>query len=546
MKVNKKGASLAFVIVVVLALFILSSALCAAAARSISLTKESTDGREAYLKAKSAIEYAKTQFYLNAESGNCSAFSVVPSGDGFSVSEARSPDGTSCLAECSSTDNGQTWKITAKAKYRNSNLFRTLSYSFRLTLQRNKTVTGFLSAGGKLGDSEYISSDGQFENPADYPIVVMQSVYTSQSAKAPEMYFINPKAEYCFKTKGSGSYNLGLTARLLYFDGTIKADPPAPDSKISLTLHGMADGGSTLSTGYAGLVYFHKAKVECRLDGTTFPETGTLNGMYYFRENTDLFDKSSYFGYQLVPVPQADQRSEKLTLGGKTLAEYYAGVQYIDSIAEEIEKTKEDVHPLLDAKQAGWLHDTKFTAGSHSNPESDVFIYTDSRYYDDWMNVHSASISYRARSILLLKQAWDTTIKIPDASVNFQTGTFWFCAQQTASYPWAASSVTVTSPAIKSSVPYDVPCIAAATENSKCFLNSPDDTDVTLILPRGLAIKPSGAGEYLLLPAGTYSVPSGTDLLTLPADWTKLKKEPESPDGSYAGVSITPLGYSNS
>lgn len=162
------------------------------------------------------------------------------------------------------------------------------------------------------------------------------------------------------------------------------------------------------------------------------------------------------------------------------------------------------------------------------------------------MNVHSASISYRARSILLLKQAWDTTIKIPDASVNFQTGTFWFCAQQTASYPWAASSVTVTSPAIKSSVPYDVPCIAAATENSKCFLNSPDDTDVTLILPRGLAIKPSGAGEYLLLPAGTYSVPSGTDLLTLPADWTKLKKEPESPDGGYAGVSITPLGYSNS
>lgn len=531
MKVNKKGASLAFVIVVVLALFILSSALCAAAARSISLTKESTDGREAYLKAKSAIEYAKTQFYLNAESGNCSAFSVVPSGDGFSVSEARSPDGTSCLAECSSTDNGQTWKITAKAKYRNSNLFRTLSYSFRLTLQRNKTVTGFLSAGGKLGDSEYISSDGQFENPADYPIVIKQTVHTSQPCTAPEMYFLNTGD--CFITKGSGTYDLKLTARLFYFGGTVKADSHANDSVVSLSLHGLP--GSSIR-GYAGLVYFNHAKIEIPLDGGK-TEICELDGLYYFKENTNLFKKNTVnlSDSQLARVPESEKYSNELKLGGKTLAEYSASVEYI----------KKNADLLLDAKQQGWLTDTKFNVGNFSDLGKDISIYTDDQYYDNWMNAHS-DISYKARSILLLKQAWDTKIKIPNVSVTFQTSTFWFCAQQTASYPWAASSVTVTSPAIKSSVPYDVPCIAAATENSKCFLNSPDDTDVTLILPRGLAIKPSGAGEYLLLPAGTYSVPSGTDLLTLPADWTKLKKEPESPDGSYAGVSITPLGYSNS
>jgi hypothetical protein len=536
MKVSKKGVSLAFVIVVVLALLIFSSVLCTAATRSLSLTAESTDGREAYLKAKSAIEYAKTQFYINAKSGNCNAFSVVASGDGFAAGEDRSPDGTSCLAQCSSADNGQTWKITAKVKYRNSDLFRTLSYSFRLTPQSSQTVIGFLSAGGKLGGSEYIHPDGEFGSSPDYPIVIKQSVFTTQPCTAPEMYFINPKSEYCFKTKGNGTYNLKLTAHFFYFDGTIRADTLAQDSNVSLTLHGIPDSSTSSITklNYAGLVYFHNAKIEI----PHTEESYKLNGLYYFKENTDLFNKrtASLSDSQLVQVPEADQQSKKLTLGGKTLAEYYAEVQYMESNADAV----------VDAKQIGWLQDTKFNAGNHSNPEKDVCIYTDDQYYDEWRNVNKPSISYQARSIFLLKQSSNTIIQIPNTSVNLQTGTFWFCAQKTASYPWAPSSVTGESPTIKSFLPNDVPCIKTEYKNGKCILNSPDGTDVTLILPRGLAIQEYNHSNYLLLPAGTYSVTSGTDLLTLPSDWQiKLKKKSESVPGG-GGFNITPLGYSNS
>lgn len=539
MKVSKKGVSLAFVIVVVLALVILSSVLFTAAARSISLTAGNTDGREAYLKAKSAIEYAKTQFYLNVKNGHSNAFSVSPSGDGFAAAADRSPDGTSCIAECSNpTGDGKTWKISAKAKYRNSAQYRMLSYSF--TVQMNASVTGFLSAGGKLGGSEYIAQDGQFENPAAYPVVIRQSVYTTQPCTAPEMYFLNPGP--CFKAKGTGTYDVKLTGRLFYFAGTISTEPPAADSITSLTLHGMTESNASSTSitnrGYAGLVFFHNATIQ--IPGKNF----TLNGAYYFKENTNLFCEStaSLSDSHLVPVPQADLQSAGLTLGGKTLAEYSAGVKYIES----------NTGAVLDAGSlgAGWLSETKFNVGNYSAPAKDVSIFTDDLYNADWNNAHSNPISYQARSIQLLKQAGDLTIEIPDAPVTFQAGTFWFCAQKTASYPWTAPSpsITVTSPGIVTSVPYDVPCIRAATVNSKCFLSSPDGTDVTVILPRGLVIQKFGFGQCLLLPAGTYSVTSGTDLLTLPSsDWqTKLKKTSDSFGGGYGGFSITSLGYSNS
>jgi hypothetical protein len=535
MKVSKKGISLAFVIVVVLALVILSSALVTAAARSISLTAESTDGREAYLKAKSAVEYAKTQFYLKTKDGSCDAFSVIPSGDGFATAVDCPPDGTSCIAECSNSGDGVNWKITAKVKYRNSNTFRTLSYSFKLN--RDPAVTGFLSAGGKLGGSEYISSDGQFENSPNYPIVMRQTVHTSQPCTAPEMYFLNTGD--CFITKGSGSYDLQLTARLLYFGGTVKADPHANDSSVSLSLHGMP--GSSIH-GYAGLVYFNHAKIEVPTNGNK-TETCELDGLYYFKDNTNLFNQSTVnlSDSQLARVPETEQHSQDLKLGGKTLAEYSAGVEYI----------KKNADLLLDAKQQGWLTDTKFNVGNYSNLGKDISIYTDGQYYDNWMHANS-DVSYKARSILLLKQAWDTTIKIPNVSVTFQTGTFWFCAQQTASYPWAApsSSITVTAPSIVSTIPNDVPCIAGTNDKSKCVLTSPDSTNVTMVLSRGLVIQQYNFSRYLLLPPGTYSVVSGTDLLTLPSETederkTKLVKTSGGVGGG-SGFSITPGEYTNS
>ena len=82
MKRSKKGISLVFVIVVVMALMILSAMLFSAASHSLSMTGQSTDGRQAYLTAKSAVEYAKTTAYDLAAADRLAAFAVGHDADG--------------------------------------------------------------------------------------------------------------------------------------------------------------------------------------------------------------------------------------------------------------------------------------------------------------------------------------------------------------------------------------------------------------------------------------------------------------------------------
>lgn len=64
---SKKGAALAYVIIVAAVLLVLAAALVTAALGSIDFSQKTSDSRQAYLTAKSAIEYAKGQLAKDAK-----------------------------------------------------------------------------------------------------------------------------------------------------------------------------------------------------------------------------------------------------------------------------------------------------------------------------------------------------------------------------------------------------------------------------------------------------------------------------------------------
>lgn len=577
MKTNKKGVSLAFVIVVVLALVIFSSLLFSAAARSLSMTGESTEGREAYLRAKSAIEYAKTEVYSMAKSNRLAAFSVGPDGDSFRQIADRAADGTACLAECKPGSDGKTWTVTAKVKYRNSAQFRLLSYSFSFAFQNNPSVNGFIASGGSIGGSSYLNPGGEAANQPVYPILVQVPVYSTQGFTAPEMYFTDG-----YKLKGGGSSTENLTSNLVYLRGRINSDPGGQNATVSLHLCGIKDKDASSiqqKKGYAGIVWFHGASFQPR-NSSAF--ASIPDGAYYFRDGANLFSEATLanlfdrntqkglFGDAqnadgtLQPVPQEDlQPSSGLTLGGKSLAGYAASAAYITDNAGRVKDgTSGDVN---------WMSETKFKTSYGNNcgvfdaGDADVSIYTDGGYKDDWQNCTS-SLSYCARRIQLLKvDSSSLTFQIPNTSVTFQTGSFWFCEQSSQAYPWAAppAGLPTDAPAVVSSsgVPTGVPKITASGKDSQLIFKSEDGTDVTLIFPRGLDIQPYNSDTTLLLPAGTYTLKSeksdtsgasGTDLLGLPgytqsnlADVLKpVSVGAHSGDAGPGGFTITPGKYS--
>jgi hypothetical protein len=224
MKQSKKGISLAFVIVVVMALMIFSAMLFSAASHSLSMTGTSTEGRQAYLTAKSAIEYAKTLAYDKAKSGGkLVPFSVGHDADGnyAELAAATAPNGTDCYAECTNPGgDGKNWKILAKVKYQNSGQYRQLAYTF--TLNWNASVSlpasDFLACGVNYGSSTVLQNIGGGWTPAFfstndiadpskgrsvYPVVENATTYAylyknsagmklNDYVSAPEILFMGP------------------------------------------------------------------------------------------------------------------------------------------------------------------------------------------------------------------------------------------------------------------------------------------------------------------------------------------------------------------
>lgn len=250
-KKNKKGVSLVYVIMASAVLMILSGALTASASHNIDLTARSTEGRQAYITAKSAMEYAKgvvnkqyesAQAKLTADSSLtadklCNSlpdgfndFSVKPDSAAASglaqVTPVADPDGVNKYAKCAIslrypsdlTKYTYDVQITVKVLY-NSGFSKTLSYAGSYTLTNGASGSGkgapFLAIGGRYGFKSMIVSNGATDEPSfndgatksgwdgkctngdsDYPLIFLDPVKAesghmdTRHVKAPQIFFM--------------------------------------------------------------------------------------------------------------------------------------------------------------------------------------------------------------------------------------------------------------------------------------------------------------------------------------------------------------------
>jgi hypothetical protein len=519
MKQSKKGISLAFVIVVVMALMIFSAMLFSAASHSLSMTGTSTEGRQAYLTAKSAIEYAKTLAYDKAKSGGkLVPFSVGHDADGnyAELAAATAPNGTDCYAECTNPGgDGKNWKILAKVKYQNSGQYRQLVYTFALHYAGSSglaTVNSYVNAGPRRMDTVIVNPDHRFSGQNSiYPAAFETTITTaSQSFAAPEMYFLNSGVSLQMEEDSSVTFT--LNSNIIFFNGSIKGNSTRMQNKESLILTNTAYNKLHLSNGYDGIVWFHNTII------SNYGKTLKINdGAYYFKSGvTDLFDidalKSGNTTLKLVPAEDFKNIDNLRKMNIKEKVAYYqAGEGKVKS--SEAEETG----------GAGWTAEGKFKRFDSANPPSqagnDVYIYTQQdRYNGNGFNDITAPETYIASGIAMQYMGTqDQPFTIPKTTITFQTDAFWLNGQSRDGYPADDNNDD------------DMPAIQGASSASRFLVRSLNgSSDVTLILPHGLVVKDvNGNVIYKFDPrrqAGydendsstfTFTVPSGTDLLSL-------------------------------
>lgn len=138
---SKRGAALAYIIILTAVMMVLASALVFTAKYNLEYTKNNLESRQAYLDAKSAIEYAKAYLVKYPDSDD---FSIVKTGSG-SVFSVGSPGAAGAVAAYNSKDE----VVNATAKYQSSDRVRKLGYQF--SQSGEKGTNDFLVAGRNYG-----------------------------------------------------------------------------------------------------------------------------------------------------------------------------------------------------------------------------------------------------------------------------------------------------------------------------------------------------------------------------------------------------------
>lgn len=586
MKTNKKGVSLAFVIVVVLALVIFSSLLFSAAARSLSMTGESTEGREAYLRAKSAIEYAKTEVYSMAKSNRLAAFSVGPDGDGFRQIADRAADGTACLAECKPGSDGKTWTVTAKVKYSGLEQYRQMSYSFKLERKNNLPASPFFLCGVSYGlqsvftngfyPTFYSSSylDTGLLGRSDYPVLenlpVAANLGPSDFVSAPEAFFWG-MSDSSYRVNGASIICENVKT-------TIHSDMIGIAGDISGVFYGSADHSYLFlqpCTGSAvgGVVYFNgqHSGTACTVSFAGGHSISIPKGYYWFDSGVDLFDLTANgtgfidsHSKKLVPLAEYEAT---LTSDGQALAQQKNAVyeQDIDFIianaANMISGSSWDSYRGINWAPLGLLGlgwPSQYSVDGHWWSHED-HIKTDDKIVclyvkegQTWV-VGKTAATYCAKQIFL--QFTGDGVFSPFGITESNNLTFPSDGQVVFQADLISISMLKTDTNSGTSVT-DRPAIVQPMPNewlnqtsAQFIVKSLDGVkNVTLVFPRDVGVyyyvkngntyKPAS----YVIPKGVYSVESGYDFFSGPKDWSACRVGDYSP--GISGFTITPGKYS--
>ncbi len=571
-KKSKKGLSLVVVIVSVVALIIFSSIIFTASVSSLSMTGISTDSRQTYLKAKSAIQYAHMLVCEKAKAnGSLTEFSVGPDGDSFKeLSTSCSPDGTNCYAQCKNVSGSQ-WKISALVKGKNSGKMQKLNYTFTLTFNGALSPNTFLLAGarydgraqvinsGKTPNSFNVSTDAQ----SPYPMIFSKSDVECNSTvktRVPEAYFINDGGLQFGADAGSAQWT--LSSNFVYFKTKLTADATKSQHLILKNeLWASIDSDNTdyqilqpdaNDSSYVGIVCFGTDNA-VQIAGASLPSIAA--GYYYFKDQTDLLDSDSYTNGKLKRITnmaEIEDGTPNITVqmgnsqssGGKFPTKTYVNnVTYLNS------STLSKGYPLVSSERdggIGWTDGGKLQSGTIDGaPQAgkDVYLNLCPTGLGELNNFTSTSLlKFTAHSITFeIENLSSNVFTVPKQPFTFQVdpldtsdttsvpGRLWLNVQNYNGSPWLKpSEETVLKPTFSNSALY----AGYPADNSK---------SVILVLPHGLKVEDLSGNTFELLrqftdpskddyvdphdpSTYTYSVPCGTNLLDVDAMKAGMKK----------------------
>lgn len=551
---NKKGVSLIYVIIASAALLILGSVVAVSAMRNIDLTGNNHMSRYAYDRDKSAIEYAKgvlEQEYEADSTGGSKLknFVVTNVKDGHGPYNCRfgdaDIDGTNCFAKCKikkGSDNK--YNITINAGYPSSETDKKKLLKMKYTTQCTLGGEGFpfFVSGCMYGSKHVVSNDisgnmsGDARSPAllsstanatsKYAVVFNLPVRTTVNneptgfLQAPQIFFFGGYSESDTIDGGfrdaalyANSKNAAATIRsnfIYIYSDTIVADGSGNSLNIS----------PISGTGY---IFFANTN-GCNINdgaGTALNHT-PYKGLYSFGAGTDLFSPSC----SLTAVDKSDRVDEVLKANN---------VKYLEDNHEHFACSETNAsYTFPYPGKADWT-DNGCIKGSSGGAELNVFMYLDKKSSSDdptqaWEG--GSSPSYTAEKISLMYVTHDD-INNPVITIGTQvtfnlvnndepdvdSDAVSFCGQKQDGAGNDTDNLT----------------LQQGDKNAKFILQSDSENDITLTIYHKLVVKRKADSGYTLS-AGTYTVPSGTNLFTASISDFTLKSGGGSSGGTGGGT----------
>lgn len=221
---SRRGAALAYVILISAAMLILAGGLFAAAKYNVDASTNSLESRQAYLDAKSAIEFGRAYLKNNPQTGT---FSIMKTATALGF-EAQPGQVNGAAAVYDSTQK----TINATAKYRSSDRVRKLGYHFTATSTANSQSDlniGFLISGSVYGSQyifSYYNQDVSQNAVSVYPILShnYRQIQGTITVQAPQIYILgknwDSNSVIIYRSK-----QLTLKSDFIYLAGGIDAYP---------------------------------------------------------------------------------------------------------------------------------------------------------------------------------------------------------------------------------------------------------------------------------------------------------------------------------
>jgi Type II secretory pathway, component PulK len=486
---SKRGAALAYVIVITAALLVFAAALFSVAGANLNASQNSLEGRQAYLDAKSAIEYGRAYLALHSDE-DVNDFSILPSdkGAGFKI-VTGSADGA--IAEYDSS----TRTINAAAKYKSSDRVRRLGYRFGKNDEGNTVLAwldSYLEAGLRHGQysvfngssTHYDLNGGTFF----FPILANQTIYISGSPgilKAEQIYCMG--AGNCVSASGGGTAS--LSADFLSFKGNLSA------TSFNLILKSTS-----------GIVYFESSDII--VGGKTI---GNLNGYYECDpDGFNVFNDSAI--KQLTKLGEDSDIDGKIRSNNAFVLENYGRII-----------SAQDLY----GSNNGWTKDGKLDDGKASViPDKLVYFYASNIWSSNYFNNHSGPAIYGAKEIYFQYVSTNPFIVPAGRTVVYQADYLSVRTQNSDSDKRAG------------------PVIKPGDRGSHFYLTNTDGTGAPVIVfPADTTINFYTAGNTLnsrTIPAGTYTIDSDNkiggvsspDKADLFDDGLKLKETSNAGDGT--------------